>query len=141
MLIVGTRGHFDAAHYIPGHPKCGEVHGHRWEVEVEYKTLEPIVLDDFSMLVDFGEIKTPIRMLDHPGTELNKLDGLECPTAEIIAMWLFDQMPPALCCCLVTVTVWESPDSYAIWSGTIMPMVERVGEAIGEERVGEEMPF
>ena len=34
---VGKEFHFDAAHFIPGHKKCGEVHGHTWKVLVEVK--------------------------------------------------------------------------------------------------------
>lgn len=34
---VGKEFHFDAAHFIPLHKKCGEVHGHTWKVLVEVK--------------------------------------------------------------------------------------------------------
>ena len=34
---VGKEFHFDAAHFIPGHKKCGEVHGHTWKILVEVK--------------------------------------------------------------------------------------------------------
>lgn len=34
---VGKTFHFDAAHSIPGHEKCGVVHGHTWKVTVEVK--------------------------------------------------------------------------------------------------------
>lgn len=48
---------FDAAHYIPGHPKCSVLHGHTYII----RNLE-IYVDDF---VDFGDIKEVIRGWDH----------------------------------------------------------------------------
>ena len=46
---------FAAAHYIPGHPKCGGVHGHNYFVRnLEIEVTE---LDDTGMSIDFGKIK------------------------------------------------------------------------------------
>jgi len=48
---------FDAAHYIPGHPKCGCIHGHTFFV----RNLR-VYCNKF---VDFGKIKEEIRHWDH----------------------------------------------------------------------------
>lgn len=119
MLTIGTEATFDAAHHIPGHPECGEVHGHSWRVEVVYKTLGSPALDKFGFLVDFGAIKDLIRQLDHPGTELNELPGLDFPSAENIAAWIWERLPRSHVACDVTVKVWESPwsHSHATWTG------------------------
>ena len=48
---------FSAAHYLPGHPKCGVIHGHTFFVRnLEVQT---------SKFVDFGVIKEAIRNFDH----------------------------------------------------------------------------
>ena len=49
-------------------------------------------------LIDYGDIKAavePIRQqLDH--RLLNDLEGLENPTAEVLAKWIYDRLKPAL---------------------------------------------
>ena len=34
---IGKEFHFDAAHFIPEHVKCGETHGHTWKIWVEVR--------------------------------------------------------------------------------------------------------
>lgn len=48
---------FEAAHYLPGHPKCSVIHGHTYVVRNLVVTC-----DDF---VDFGDIKEVVRDWDH----------------------------------------------------------------------------
>jgi 6-pyruvoyl-tetrahydropterin synthase len=48
---------FSAAHYIPGHPKCGTVHGHTFFLRN--------ILIDCNKFVDFGDIKQWIATWDH----------------------------------------------------------------------------
>ncbi|MBM4131106.1 6-carboxytetrahydropterin synthase QueD, partial [bacterium] len=85
---------FDAAHYLPRVPedhKCRRLHGHTYEVEIGL----PGALDpDFGWVVDYGEVSRVvdpvIRELDHRC--LNELPGLDNPTAEILAAWLFARL-------------------------------------------------
>jgi 6-pyruvoyltetrahydropterin/6-carboxytetrahydropterin synthase len=77
---------FDAAHYIPGHLRCGQVHGHTWTVTVELSKKLGI-LPKNGMLLDFHEL-TPvvgdlISQLDH--NLLNRI--LDIPTCEHLALW------------------------------------------------------
>ncbi len=105
---------FDAAHRLtrvpPGHP-CGRMHGHTYTVTLALEG-EPGV--ESGWLVDFGEIRArfePLRQqLDHAC--LNDLQGLENPTAELLARWLFERLAPGLPG-LVEVTVQETPTSWA----------------------------
>lgn len=46
---------FSAAHYIPGHPKCGGVHGHTYFVR--NLTVEVNEFDAVGISIDFGIIK------------------------------------------------------------------------------------
>jgi len=46
---------FSAAHYIPGHEKCGGVHGHTYfvrDLEIEF-----VSINEQGMFIDFGDIK------------------------------------------------------------------------------------
>ncbi|MGH7599422.1 MAG: 6-pyruvoyl trahydropterin synthase family protein, partial [bacterium] len=55
-MKLGYIEHIDCAHFLPGHRKCGVLHGHTYKVEViiegENKT---------GMILDFGEMKLIIR--------------------------------------------------------------------------------
>ena len=57
---------FCAAHRIEGHPKCGRLHGHNYEVEV---VLQGKVSPETGMIIDFGdvdaELKPVIDAMDH----------------------------------------------------------------------------
>jgi len=86
-MKIGLTETIQCAHLIEGHPKCGEMHGHSYKVEV---TLEGSLVstndpDAFNgMLVDFGELKKVIRRYDHKC--LNNFISL--PTAEMFTLTL-----------------------------------------------------
>lgn len=79
---VGKEFHFDAAHYIPGHNKCGGVHGHTWKVTVEIKG----EVQDDGMVLDLNTlsriVKGIIEIFDHK--LLNDVIGF-IPTCENLA--------------------------------------------------------
>lgn len=56
---------FDAAHFIPGHPKCGRMHGHTYAISCVVHG-EPAAN---GFILDFGEVKAALRAvadrLDH----------------------------------------------------------------------------
>ncbi len=89
---------FDSAHFLPNVPeghKCGRLHGHTYTVILG---LEGDLDPRMGWIVDFGEIKTvwkPLeKRLDH--FCLNDIEGLENPTAEVMALWIFEQLKPDL---------------------------------------------
>lgn len=89
---------FEAAHWLPSFPeghKCRRMHGHSFKVDV---VVEGEVPEDKGYLVDYGDIKAAIdpveKRLDH--YVLNEIEGLENPTAEQIARWVWDKLKPAL---------------------------------------------
>jgi len=109
---------FDAAHWIAhlkGVHKCGNMHGHTFRVEILVGGEVDI---EKGWLVDFGEIKAIVSpiidMLDH--TELNRIPGLEQPTAENICCWLWEQIKPRLPL-LCEIVVWETDTSACIYRG------------------------
>ena len=89
---------FEAAHLLPNLPeghKCRRLHGHSYTVRV---FVEGPVDERTGWVVDFAEIKEafqPIRdQLDH--YYLNDISGLENPTSENIARWIWDRLQPRL---------------------------------------------
>ncbi len=89
---------FESAHFLPRVPeghKCRRMHGHSFRVEVEVTgPIDP----EFGWLMDYGEIsavvKPVVAELDH--RLLNDIPGLENPTSEVIAVWLWERLVPDL---------------------------------------------
>ena len=106
-MRVGRRFHFDSSHVLPGHPKCGVLHGHTYRVEVVVEGDE-----DADMVIDFDELRRVvddlIAELDH--AHLNEL--LDMPTVENLCRWLRDRLLPRLPG-LATLRVWEGDGKYA----------------------------
>lgn len=89
---------FEAAHRLPNAPpghKCTRLHGHSFHVEL---VCEGEVEPETGWLVDFAEIKKVFEpvldQLDH--RYLNDVEGLENPTAENIARWIWIRLKPRL---------------------------------------------
>jgi 6-pyruvoyltetrahydropterin/6-carboxytetrahydropterin synthase len=85
---------FEAAHHLPQHDgKCRNHHGHSWKGHVQLQGCALHVIGSKSgMLVDFGDISDCIKILvdkylDHK--DLNVTLGLENPTSEEIARWMW----------------------------------------------------
>jgi 6-pyruvoyltetrahydropterin/6-carboxytetrahydropterin synthase len=111
--------YFDAAHYLPKVPdghKCKRMHGHTFKFQIHLKgPVDP----QTGWLVDFGEIKKVVKpiistQLDHRC--LNEVEGLENPTSENLAIWLWNHFKPDLPL-LSSVTVFETCNSACIYSG------------------------
>jgi len=89
---------FEAAHYLPNLPeshKCRRLHGHSFQFDVH---VEGPVDDHLGWVMDFGEVsrvvKPVVERLDH--YLLNDIEGLENPTSEVIAVWIYDRLKPNL---------------------------------------------
>lgn len=109
---------FEAAHWLPTFPqghKCRRMHGHSFKIDV---VVEGEVPPEQGYLMDYGAIKaaiTPIQnQLDH--YLLNEVAGLENPTAEMLAKWVFDRLRPALPL-LTCVRVHETCTTEATYRG------------------------
>jgi len=89
---------FEAAHFLPTFPeshKCRRLHGHSFVVDV---VVEGDVDPEKGYLIDYGDMKRAIApvedALDH--RLLNEVDGLENPTSEVIAAWIWNRLAPSL---------------------------------------------
>lgn len=109
---------FEAAHRLPNVPaghRCHRMHGHSYRVELQ---LSGPVDAESGWVVDFFDVESAfapvLDRLDHHC--LNEVEGLENPTAERIAAWIWHRTKPALPG-LSRVTVYETPMSWAEYDG------------------------
>lgn len=108
----------EAAHRLPKVPeghKCSRLHGHSFQVRI---AVEGPLGEQSGWIMDFGDIKAafaPIYdQLDHH--YLNEIEGLENPTSENLALWIWQQLKPRLpeLCCI---TIKETCTSGCIYRG------------------------
>ena len=97
-MDIYKRFTLEAAHRLPNVPaghKCARLHGHSFQVEVRVRG-EPD--PQTGWVLDFSEIKAafaPLHdQLDH--RYLNDIPGLENPTSERLATWIWERLQPAL---------------------------------------------
>lgn len=109
---------FEAAHRLPHVPpghKCARLHGHSFKIEI---AIAGEVNPKTGWLVDYAELDAvwaPLyERLDHH--YLNEVEGLENPTSEVLARWLWDRMKPKLPQ-LVQVTLYETCDARCEYTG------------------------
>jgi 6-pyruvoyltetrahydropterin/6-carboxytetrahydropterin synthase len=77
-------------HVPPGH-KCGRLHGHSFRIEIH---VTGSVNSKLGWVIDFADIKSAFKpieeQIDHH--YLNELPGLENPTSENLAQWIWERM-------------------------------------------------
>lgn len=109
---------FEAAHRLPKVPeghKCSRLHGHSYKVIVH---VEAPVEPEAGWVMDFGDLKRAFKpidaQLDH--YYLNDIDGLENPTSEVLARWIWERLQPSLPA-LSALTVRETCTSGCTYRG------------------------
>ena len=109
---------FEAAHRLPHVPaghKCARLHGHSFKIEL---SVLGAVDETTGWFIDYGkldELWHPIyELLDHH--YLNEVEGLDNPTSENLARWLWQRLKPALPE-LTRVTVYETCDARCEYEG------------------------
>lgn len=117
-MIVFKQFSFDSAHFLPNVPdgrRCKEIHGHTYRMVVH---LEGELDNKLGWVMDFSEMKKVIApivdSIDHK--LLNNTPGLENPTCEIITLWLWNKIKPAIPL-LKRIELHETPTSGAVYEG------------------------
>ncbi|MBK9170697.1 MAG: 6-carboxytetrahydropterin synthase QueD [Bryobacterales bacterium] len=108
----------EAAHRLPNVPidhKCGRLHGHTFRIEVHVRG--PVDAQ-MGWVIDFADIKTAFKpveeQIDH--RFLNEVPGLENPTSENLARWVWQRLREDLPL-LSKVVVRETCTSGCIYEG------------------------
>lgn len=86
--------YIEAAHRLPNVPaghKCARLHGHSFKIEIH---VSGEVGDKSGWVLDFADIKNVFQpfyeQLDH--NYLNEIEGLENPTSENLARWIWEKV-------------------------------------------------
>jgi|TARA_B110000305_G_C19278109_1_gene557875 6-pyruvoyltetrahydropterin/6-carboxytetrahydropterin synthase len=108
---------FEAAHKLPMVPKdhkCFQLHGHSFKVRVYVQGQ----VNEIGWVMDFSELKSIckpwIEKLDH--SYLNDIQGLNNPTSENIAIWLWNNLITSLPQ-LSAIEIMETCNSGCLYSG------------------------
>ena len=106
-MKLGVIEHIDCAHSLPGHPRCGTLHGHTYKIEliIEGK-------NERGMIVDFADLRDTLRdtlsLYDHKS--LN--DFLGYPSVENICEMLQRKLQERLPYPF-TLRIWEGEGKWA----------------------------
>jgi 6-pyruvoyltetrahydropterin/6-carboxytetrahydropterin synthase len=109
---------FEAAHLLPHLPeshKCRRLHGHSFKVEIAVAgECDP----KSGWVMDYADIakafKPILEKLDH--YYLNEIPGLENPTSENVAVWIWKRLKPNLPL-LTEVVVAETCSARCVFRG------------------------
>ncbi|AEM71927.1 queuosine biosynthesis protein QueD [Allomuricauda ruestringensis DSM 13258] len=117
-MILFKHFNFDSAHFLPNVPdghKCRILHGHTYRLTLYF---EGELDKDLGWVIDFSDIKRAVNPIigrvDHK--LLNDIEGLENPTCEQVAIWLWDKIKakiPQLC----KIKLYETPTSGVVYEG------------------------
>lgn len=122
---IWRRYRFEAAHQLPNVPEghqCGRMHGHGFEVILH---ANQNLGSDNDSIVERADMGVDFEQIDHfwqPLHEqldyhcLNDIPGLENPTSEILANWIWQQLKPQFNQ-LSWVTVYETHTSGCHYNG------------------------
>ena len=97
-MDIFKRFSIEAAHRLPNVPeghKCARLHGHSFAVELHVSGTPGA---QTGWVMDFADIKAAFRplydQLDHH--YLNEVEGLDNPTSERLAVWIWERLKPSL---------------------------------------------
>lgn len=117
-MEIFKRFHIEAAHRLPNVPaghKCARLHGHSFQVEL---VVAGELGAETGWVMDFADVKRAFQplydRLDH--NYLNDIEGLDNPTSERLAIWIWDHLKPTLPL-LSAVVVHETCTSGCRYSG------------------------
>jgi 6-pyruvoyltetrahydropterin/6-carboxytetrahydropterin synthase len=109
---------FEAAHRLPNvakEHKCARLHGHSFRVVLH---VDGPIGTTTGWVMDFADIARSfqplLERLDH--NHLNEIEGLDNPTSERLAVWIWERLIGSLDG-LSQVVVFETPTAGCIYRG------------------------
>ena len=122
MMEIRKSFTIEAAHRLPNLPathKCARLHGHSFNIEIAVGgKIDPTQ----GWIMDYGDIKAAFQpiydQLDH--NYLNDIAGLENPTSEHVALWIWERLQPELHH-LTAVIVHETCTTSCEYRGPTLP--------------------
>jgi 6-pyruvoyltetrahydropterin/6-carboxytetrahydropterin synthase len=108
----------EAAHWLPNVPaehKCHRLHGHSFHIRIHVSgPVDPVL----GWVLDFADIKAAFHTIEDEIDHrcLNEVRGLENPTSENLARWLWERLKPSLPA-LSQIVVQETCMSGCIYTG------------------------
>jgi len=106
-MKLGVVDYIDCAHSLPGHPKCGSLHGHTYKIEI---TIEGETRN--GMVLDFADLKQAIRDVLAAYDHRNWNDFLEYPSVENICELLSEKLKAKIPF-RYSLRVWEGHGKWA----------------------------
>jgi 6-pyruvoyltetrahydropterin/6-carboxytetrahydropterin synthase len=106
-MRLGVTEYVDCAHFLPGHSKCGALHGHTYKVEV---TVEGQVKG--GMVIDFADLKRAVRDVLAHYDHRSWNEFLDYPSVENICDLLSGKLKDQLMFAF-TLRVWEGHGKWA----------------------------
>ncbi len=108
-MRLGITDYLDCSHLLPGHSKCGRLHGHTYRVLL---VVEGEARD--GMLVDFADLKAQARSVLSRYDHRHWNDVMDYPSVENICQRLADELSAKLAFPF-TIRVYEG---HAKWAET-----------------------
>src|ERR1041385_5889212 len=106
-MKLGITEYIDCAHHLPGHPKCGRLHGHTYTIDVVIEGEKK-----GGMIVDFADLKNAVKTVLGEYDHRSFNEFLDYPSVEniceLIGGKLLDRLPYSF-----TIRVWEGHGKYA----------------------------
>ncbi len=101
-MKLGVIEYMDCAHFLPGHPRCGAIHGHTYKIELIIEGR-----NETGMIVDFAVLRQRLQeaLARYDHRSLN--DFLEYPSVENICELLKGNLDRLL----------EHPFTLRVWEG------------------------
>ncbi len=106
-MRLGITEYIDCAHHLPGHPKCGQLHGHTYQVDVSIEGDH-----QGGMLLDFADLKKAVREVLARYDQKDWNDFLKYPTVENICELVHGKLKEKLTYPF-KVRVWEGHGKWA----------------------------
>ena len=117
-MLIFRQFTFDSAHFLPNVPethKCRQIHGHTYKMAI---FIEGEPDKDLGWVIDFAVVKEIVEpvvsMVDHK--LLNNVPGLENPTCELLAVWLWNKIKQGIPA-LKRIELNETPTSGVVYEG------------------------